>query len=226
MTHDAGAVLDIACGGGAFTARIAECSASYTRITGVDIKAAAEKGFMEALGGNAEFIASPVRDYLANAGAFDTISVSNALHHLEDVGEIVKALPGHLNEGGTVIINEMHRDGLTPPQLTQHQQHRFLADLHRAAGEYHRETWSRPEIFAFVEAAGLSVLHVFEDRNEAAEVSRGSGRLIERARAAVERAYPDGAPAAVGAELEELDRRGAEIGSAPPPQLTLVCVVA
>jgi len=110
--------------------------------------------------------------------------------------------------------------------LTQHRQHRFLADLHRAAGEYHRETWSRPEIFGFVEAAGLSVLHVFEDRNEAAEVSRGSGRLIERARAAVERAYPDGAPAAVFAELEELDRRGAEIGSAPPLQLTLVCVVA
>lgn len=45
-------------------------------------------------------------------------------------------------------------------------------------------------------------------------MSSVSGRLIERARAAV------------FAQLEELDRRGAEIGSAPPPQLTLVCVVA
>lgn len=226
-TQDIGALLDIACGGGTFTRRIVEHATSCTSITGVDIKAGARAEFLAGLAGHqVEFVASPIRDYLSTAGTFDTISVSNALHHLEDVGEVIKALPGHLKDGGIVIVNEMHRDGLTPPQQTQHRQHRFLAKIHRAAGEYHRETWSRREIFGFVEAAGLSVLHTFENSNEAAAVTKEPGRLIERAKAAIDGAYPDGAPQTVRAELEDLTRRAAEIGSSPPPQLTLVCVVA
>jgi 2-polyprenyl-3-methyl-5-hydroxy-6-metoxy-1,4-benzoquinol methylase len=226
-TYDAGTLLDIACGGGSFTRRIVEHAASCLHITGVDIKAGARNEFLSALAGHAaEFVTSPVRDYLSTAGTFDTISVSNALHHLEDVGEVMKVLPGHLKDGGRVIVNEMHRDGLTPTQQTQHRQHRLLADLHRAAGEYHRETWSRHEIFGFIEAAGLSVQHTFENNNETAEVSREPGQLVERARGAIDGAYPDGAPQAVSAELEDLVRRATEIGASPPPQLTLVCVVA
>ena len=225
--HHAGAVLDIACGGGGFTKRLSEHLASYGSITGLDIKADAREGFLEAVAGHdVDFVAGSIHDYLKTSGSFDTITVSNALHHLENVGEVLKDVRGILNEGGTFIVNEMHCDNLTPPQVTQHDQHKFLADLQREAGEYHRETWSRDEIYGFVKGAGLSVQHTFENANEDAAVTKEPTRIVERAQGAIEKAYPDGPPDAIVNELERLRKRSSEIGSSSPPQLTLVCVAA
>jgi|AP95_1055475.scaffolds.fasta_scaffold25416_2 2-polyprenyl-3-methyl-5-hydroxy-6-metoxy-1,4-benzoquinol methylase len=226
-THDAGTVLDIACGSGAFTKRLTGNLKSYTSVIGLDIKADTRDDFLEAVQGHdISFVASSIHDYIESTGRFDTISVSNALHHLEGVGEVVKSVCGILNAGGTFIVNEMHGDDLTPTQQTQHDQHRFLADLQRSAGEYHRETWSRDEILGFITHAGLRVQHSFENNNEDALVTKEPGRLVERAQAAIDKAYPDGAPESITAELDRLVARNNEIGSSSPPQLTLVCVGA
>ena len=225
-THDARAILDIACGGGAFTKRLVENLRSYASVIGLDIKDAREDFLENVKGHDISFKASSIQDYITTADPFDTITVSNALHHLEDVGEVLKDAQAKLNTRGTFIVNEMHRDDLTPTQQTQFRQHRFLADLQRASGEYHRETWSRDEIYGFVAGARLRVLHVFENANKDAPVTREPGRLVERARAAIKHAYPEGAPASVTDELSDLTARNADIGSSSPPQLTLVCVKA
>ena len=227
-THDAGTVLDIACGGGAFTKRLADSLQSYTSILGLDIKAESRDAFLEAVEGHdISFVASSIHDYLKSTGArFDTISVSNALHHLEDVGEVLKNVRNILNDDGAVIVNEMHCDNLTPSQQTQHDQHKFLADLHRAGGEHHRETWSRSEILSFAANAGLRVQHRYENTNEDAPITKEPERMVERARDAIERAYPDGAPDTVIVERDRLAARSSEIGSSSPPQMTLVCVGA
>lgn len=223
-THNGGRVLDIACGAGAFTRRLAEHLASYDNITGIDIKADARDDFLEAVGGHdVTFIAGSIHDFVADADTFDTLSVSNALHHLENVGDVLRDVVGILADGGTMIVNEMHRDNLTPTQQTQFEQHRFLADLQRAAGEYHRETFRRDEILAFVRDAGLDVLHTFENDNADADASREPGRIIERAGKAIEAAYPHGAPMEIASKLQQLSERSATVGSSPPPQLTLVC---
>ena len=225
--HNAGTILDIACGSGGFTNRLTETLKSYTSVIGLDIKADARDDFLGSVKGhNISFVASTIHDYLTSASHFDTISVSNALHHLEGVAEVIKKVSGILNDRGTLIINEMHGDDLTPPQQTQHDQHKLIADLHRATGEYHRETWSRSEILGFVYGAGLKVQYTFENKNEDAEITKKPTKMIERARSAVEKAYPDGAPDTVTKELERLAIRSEEIGSSPPPQLTLVCVEA
>lgn len=227
-THDAGRLLDIACGGGAFTKRLAENLQSYTSIMGLDIKSESQDSFLETVKGhNVSFVASSIHDYLrSTSDGFDTISVSNALHHLQDVGEVLKNVRSILNDGGTVIVNEMHCDDLTPPQQTQHDQHKFLAEIHRAGGEYHRETWSRSEIFNFVTHAGLRVQHEYEDTNEDAPITKEADRMVQRARDAIEKAYPEGAPDTVITERDRLAVRSGEIGSSSPPQLTLVCVGA
>jgi ubiquinone/menaquinone biosynthesis C-methylase UbiE len=226
-THDAGALLDIACGGGAFTKRLTENLKSYTSVLGLDIKAESSDGFFEAVKGHdISFISASIHDYLETADAFDTVSVSNALHHLEGVGEVLKDVRNILNEGGTFIINEMHCDNLTPSQQTQRDQHKFLADLQRAAGEYHRETWSRSEILEFVANAGLRIQHTYENANEDAPITKEPDRMVERAQTAIEKAYPAGAPNSVNTERDRLAARSSEIGSSPPPQLTLVCIGA
>jgi 2-polyprenyl-3-methyl-5-hydroxy-6-metoxy-1,4-benzoquinol methylase len=227
-THDAGALLDIACGGGAFTKRLTDDLQSYTQVTGLDIKADSREAFLEAVQGHdIAFVASSIHDYLKSGeNTFDTISVSNALHHLEDVGQVLKDIRTILASGGTVIINEMHRDDLTPTQQTQHDQHRFLAELQRKSGEYHRETWSRDEILGFVSDAGLEIVHRFENLNRDAEITKEPGRIVQRAMAAIEKGYPTGAPDATSAELKRLVERSESIGSSAPPQLTLVCTTA
>ncbi len=227
-THDAGALLDIACGGGAFTKRLTDDLQSYTRVTGLDIKADSRKAFLKAVQGqDIAFVASSIHDYLKSGeNTFDTISVSNALHHLEDVGQVLKDIRAILASIGTVIINEMHRDDLTPAQQTQHDQHRFLAELQRKSGEYHRETWSRDEILRFVSDAGLEIVHRFENLNRDAEIAKEPGKIVERARTAIEKAYPTGAPDETSAELKRLVERSESIGSSSPPQLTLICTTA
>ena len=227
-THEAGTLLDIACGGGAFTKRLTGTLQSYTSVTGLDIKADSRETFLEAVQGHdIAFVPSSIHDYLnSSEKSFDTISVSNALHHLEGVGQVLKDVCAILASGGTVIINEMHGDDLTRTQQTQHDQHRFLADLQRESGEYHRETWSRDEILGFVSGAGLEIAHTFENLNRDAEVTKEPGRIVERARTAIEKAYPSDAPDAITSELERLVERSESIGSSAPPQLTLVCTKA
>jgi ubiquinone/menaquinone biosynthesis C-methylase UbiE len=226
--QDAGTVLDIACGGGTFTKRLLENLKSYTSIIGLDIKAEFRDGFLETVDGHdVSFVASSIHDYLKTTdNRFDTISISNALHHLEDVGEVLKNVWNILNDGGTVIVNEMHGDNLTPAQQTQHDQHKFLANLHSTVGEYHRETWSRREILDFVTNAKLSVQHEYENKNEDAPITKEPNRMVERARDAIEKAYQAGAPDDIILERDRLAVRSSEIGSSPPPQLTLVCVQA
>lgn len=226
--QDAGTVLDIACGGGAFTKRLVENLKSYTSIIGIDIKAEFRDGFLETVDGHdVSFIASSIHDYLKTTdNRFDTISISNALHHLEDVGEVLKNVRNILNDGGTIIVNEMHRDNLTPAQQTQHDQHKFLANLHRKVGEYHLETWSRSDIFELVTNAKLSVQHEYENKNEDAPITKEPNQMAERARSAIENAYQANAPEDVIVERDRLAVRSSEIGSSPPPQLTLVCVQA
>ncbi len=76
--YDAGTVLDIACGNGAFTRRLIKNLKSYFTITGLDIKKSLRSEFLEDIQGhNVNFIASAIHDYLKSPRSFDTISISN-----------------------------------------------------------------------------------------------------------------------------------------------------
>jgi len=223
-SHDGGKVLDIACGGGVFTRRLTDGLKSYISVLGLDIKSNIRDEFIATAGGHdVTFVQSKIHDFLTTEQAFDTISMSNALHHLEGVGDVLSSLKDILNPAGTVIINELFRDGLSPAQQIQHEQHRFLARLHTTAGEFHREAYTRSEIRDLITSAGLAIQNTFESSNRDAPITRTPGRLITRAHSAMQRAYPNGPPREVKQELGRLTKRNTEVGTAPAPQLALVC---
>ena len=223
-THDAGDVLDIACGGGAFTRRVIDGSKSCGSVTGLDINADVGVGFLSNIDGDdVTFVASPIAAYLGGGHTFDTVSVSNALHHLEGVGDILRDARGVVRPGGVVIIHEMYADGLTPPQETQRDLHAMIAQLHQVQGEYHRAAYTRQEIREFVDGAGARIDHHFETLNEDAPVEKGVDGFAGRAEQTLAQAYPDGAPAELVAECEALRTRAIETGVGRPPQWTLVC---
>jgi hypothetical protein len=72
----------------------------------------------------------------------------------------------------------------------------------------------------------LEIVHRFENLNRDAEIAKEPGRIVERARTAIEKAYPTGAPDETSAELKRLVERSESIGSSSPPQLTLICTTA
>ena len=227
-THDGGALLDIACGGGNFTHQLIASLKSYISVTGLDIKPNLQTDFLKNVDGHdVTFVASAIADYLKITDSFDTISISNALHHLEGVGDILGDLRNILNPDGIIIINEMYSDDLTPAQETQRDLHGLMAQLHCVMGEYHHGAFTRAEIHSFINNAGLIVQHTFNVRKDDAPVEKetnGTDGPTGRARETIDKAYPDGAPPAVCREFEQLRVRATEIGIAPPPQLTLVCV--
>ena len=225
-THNGGKLLDIACGGGRFTRRLVAGLRSYTSVTGLDIKAGLEAEFLDSVDGHdVAFVTSAISDYLETDNRFDTISISNALHHLEGVGDILRGLQRIMNSDGVAIVNEMYSDDLTPAQQPQHGLHGMMAKLHRTMGEYHREPFARSEIHDFISDAGLIVQHTSDVSNDDAPVTKGADGtgMTQRVREAIAKAYPDGAPPGLQGEFEQLKVRASEIGVAPPPQLTLVC---
>ncbi|MDA0336689.1 MAG: class I SAM-dependent methyltransferase [bacterium] len=225
--YDAGNVLDIACGGGRFTRLLIDGCRSWQSVVGLDIKQEAGQDFISLMGTDSvRFVAAPIRDFFRDpaAGPFDTVSIANALHHLEGVGDVLRQLRDVVTPGGTLILCEMYADDLTPAQQTQRDLHALMAELHRAAGEYHRSVFTRAEIDTMVAAAGLDVRHRFDDANDSPPA--GDSPMVSRLEEAISRAYPDAVPAAVESRRDELLARARDTGVGTPPQLTLVCAFA
>lgn len=226
--REGGHLLDIACGGGNFTKRLVTNLKSYTSVTGLDIKPTVKDDFLNNIDGpQVTFIASPIADFLKQTHTFDTISISNALHHLENVQDILSNLIPLCKSNSTVIINEMYSDRLTPAQEVQRDLHSFMADMHRLAGEYHRGPFSTDEIYTLINNAGFAIQHTFEVKNEDPPSQTGpetaTSNSVTRIQTAIENAYPENPPQDVLTKFEQLKTRAAQHGIGTPPQLTFVC---
>ena len=73
--------------------------------------------------------------------SFDIISLSNSLHHLENPKEIFAEMERVLAQYGIIIINEMISDGLSKRQKSHLKLHHFAAEVDRALGGTHNETF-------------------------------------------------------------------------------------
>lgn len=163
-TLDGGRVLDVGTGDGEFIATLAEFLGSYSSFTGVDLNVEKlEKGkesleeleveLLEMDGGNLAF----------DAGTFDTVCISNSLHHLERAVDVVAEMFRVLRQGGTFILQEMFSDGKqTSAQMTDIQTHHWAGRVDTLLGTYHRWTLTREEIGSVLEPLDLQDVKVFE----------------------------------------------------------------
>jgi ubiquinone/menaquinone biosynthesis C-methylase UbiE len=81
---------------------------------------------------------------------FDTITLSNALHHIEDTQKLFIEIKRVCKIGGSMVINEMLNEGNAAMQDTYMQYHRFMAEIDRQLGQFHREPFSLKELTALV----------------------------------------------------------------------------
>ncbi len=180
-----GRVLDAATGGGGFALLLADRLAGWTEIVGIDTNPKAAASFSAAAAGRPG-IRFETRDARATGwpdASFDTVAVANSLHHFPDPSALLAELFRLLAPGGTFILTEMHRDTRDPARKSHVLLHHWWAEVDRALGVEHRETYGRAELTAFAASLGLEdlVLHDLEEDGDPrdSEALEEVGRAID-----------------------------------------------
>ena len=218
-----GRVLDVATGGGDFVRFLLDGLRDHDEIVGIDANPARAAAFAEALGGDGD-VRFAVMDahHLAFAdGSFDTVCVSNSLHHFVDPAPVLSEMLRVLRVGGHVIVNEMYRDGQSATQETHVLLHHWWAAVGTVRGDVHRETYRRAEIVEIVEGLGLADLRL-RDLADADEDPHDPDTVADL-EAAIDRhvALAEGHPD-LQARGEELRARLRDVGVLSATQLVAI----
>lgn len=154
---EGGMVLDLATGGGDFLRYIAGFR-NVEKVIAIDqvdrMKDLVEKNKCNL---NVEFRQMDACQLDFEDCSFDTVCLSNSLHHLENHELVFSQINRVLKSEGCVIINEMVSDDLTQAQESHKLIHHFAADLDQLEGVPHRYTYSRSEINEILEKSPFKV---------------------------------------------------------------------
>jgi SAM-dependent methyltransferase len=208
-----GKVLDVATGTGGFIQFLAEGLKDYATITGIDTSERAAAAFAEAFKeqSNVHFEQMDAARMSFPDASFDTVCIANSLHHLSGLDAALAEMKRVLRPGGLFLVLEMVSDGQSETQQTHVELHHWWGAVDRVKGIFHRETYTREQVDAFLGGLGLEdvVRHELseteEDPHAAETVAELDGildRYIQRAEG-----HPD-----LQARGEELRRRVHAIG--------------
>ncbi len=160
--HDAGIWLDVATGRGDFLKFALNSFRSYQSIAAIDndpdTLAQAIKQLKD----------SPVILLMGSAlqmpfnnGYFDTITMSNALHHIENLQQLFAETVRVCRQGGSVIVNEMLNDSNSPIEETYMMYHRLVSDIDHQYGRYHRDTYTLKEMMSLLNNGNFQLVDYF-----------------------------------------------------------------
>ncbi len=157
-TISGGRVLDVATGRGGFILELIAGLKDYTDILGVDSNPALAEAFKQAFSDNPKinFQLMDAGRLEYGDGEFDTVCVSNSLHHFADPSAVLLEMRRVLKPGGNLIVSEMVRDGQSETQMTHVLLHHWWAAVDSSQGIVHNQTYSRAELSALVSTLGLS----------------------------------------------------------------------
>jgi len=200
-----GRVLDVATGTGGFVRFLLDGLRDHGEIVGIDANSERREPFTAAFGerDDVRFAEMDAHQLDFPVGSFDTVCVSNSLHHFADPAPVLAEMLRVVRPGGLVVVNEMYRDGQSETQETHVLLHHWWAAVGRLRDEVHRETYRRAEIVAIVEGLGLADLRLV-DLADPDEDPHDPATMAEL-EAAIDRhlALAEGHP--------ELQRRGEEL---------------
>ena len=136
-----GKVLDIGCGSGQFIETLVQSLGSYESFTGIDVdEAALQEAGDKFPGDSFRFIKASSLALPFEADFFDLVSISKALHHVEDDRQTLAEMKRVLKPGGYFLVNEMIRDELSGPQESYLLYHHLRAEIDQLIGVSHHET--------------------------------------------------------------------------------------
>jgi ubiquinone/menaquinone biosynthesis C-methylase UbiE len=153
-----GHLLDVATGEGDFLRFVLDSVASFDSATGLEpnkesLTTAKNKLFPYKV----DLVLGNVRKLPFEENYFDFVSVSNALHHFEQPVKALQAMMRVLVRGGRILINETICDGLNPAQESHIEYHTLKADIETAKGIYHRNYYTRQQLFGLMLESRIEV---------------------------------------------------------------------
>jgi ubiquinone/menaquinone biosynthesis C-methylase UbiE len=166
-TLSAGRILDVATGSGQFINFLIENLKNYSEIIGIDTSDKACAFFTEAYKDTPRirFLQMDAERMDFPEASFDTVCISNSLHHMADLKSVLDEMKRVLRPGGNFIIAEMYCDNQTETQMTHVLLHHWLAAVDNTQGITHHPTYSRQQVLDIIAGLGLHKLVIEELRD-------------------------------------------------------------
>ncbi len=220
--HDGGDILDIATGRGGFVPFLKETFPKFKSITGIDNNAEhiekAKKAFDDC-----RFRCMSAYNIVFDDNSFDTTTISNSLHHLENVEKSLQEMVRVTRPGGVILISEMLKDTENPLQLSHVLVHHWWAEVDRLEGIVHKETFAREYIESEIGKLGLRKVDILiEDESEDSD-RQTKERFVEIINDYIKKAHMVSSGNGLVDRGHELIDRINTIGLAGAPQLIAVC---
>ncbi len=150
-------MLDVATGAGNFAAEMEFNFSDCSLITAIDTSAKPLLNIAKGLESNT--IVPSVMDAALLAfldNTFDTVAISNSLHHLNNPSVVLSEMMRTLRPGGFFVIREMFSDGdQTLSQKTHTLLHNWWAATDSQNGVVHNHVYTEQEVRSTIESIGL-----------------------------------------------------------------------
>jgi ubiquinone/menaquinone biosynthesis C-methylase UbiE len=157
---DGGKVLDVATGRGEFINFIKEFK-SVDKITAIDNSKRTEKAFKEKFK-DVEFQIMDAANMSYQDETFDTVCLSNSLHHMPNLRKTLNEMKRVLKKGGNFIINEMLSNQQDEARKSHFLLHHWWAKIDTIFGEKHDPTFSKNDIKAIIDSLELADYDLIE----------------------------------------------------------------
>lgn len=220
-----GRVLDVATGVGTCIQWMIEDLKDYDSFIGIDARPLpdGESGTVFDRE-DVQFMPMDAHQIIFDDTEFDTVTMANSLHHMRSPAQVLREIRRVLKPGGHCIITEMVSDNLTEAQQTHKLIHHWWAEVDRALGIPHNETFTRAALVEMLNGLNLYNVQFFDhaalasDPHEPERIDFLKRRIAQ----SLERAQdlPDFAD--IQARGEAIAQRLDEVGFHPATALILI----
>ena len=155
-------VLDIGTGTGDFIKVLNDTFGESAQLTGIDpgeqwLKEARTRFPQNHIG----FVCMGGESLQFEDALFDVVSISNALHHLDNMKQSFNEMKRVVHPDGWLIINEISDGELNEAQENQKMLHHFKSFVDRLHGITHHETWTKDKILEIIKQNDIEIVHSF-----------------------------------------------------------------
>jgi SAM-dependent methyltransferase len=156
-----GRLLDLATGSGTYLDYLLDMLVDVTYAVGIDTTLPALKAAYRNLDGDAGVAQMSTGAMGFATDAMDTVSMSNSLHHLPDFVTTFMEIRRVLRPGGRFIFSEMFKNDQSETQMGHVKLHHWAAEVDRALGIPHEETYTREELLVLLSGLDLNNVKSF-----------------------------------------------------------------
>lgn len=162
--HNAGIILEVGTGTGKYIPTILNIFNGINEIIGIDLDSESIRQATKTYSGNnnLKFLEMNAEQLKYEDHTFDTVCISNALHHTPPGSKVLDEIKRVLKKDGLIFINELVCDNQNEAQLSHVMYHHFSAEIDQRLGIYHRHTYTKKEVLDIIEEQGISVEYLYE----------------------------------------------------------------